>query len=76
MNREAALALIAAGTLRQGSLLEYTPGELLVVDHKLANGPRAASPLAPHHIFVAAPFEGTEGNAGRQAWGYYVDERS
>jgi len=80
VTRAAALARLAAGCLGQGSLLEYTPGELLVVDHRLLDRDcivirrnvwqTVAEP--DDHVFQAAPFT-NQYNRAQKAWGYAVD---
>lgn len=78
MTRAGALAMLASGALASRALLEYTPGEVLVVDHLLGGGERAcarADDTEPKHVFDAAPFMRDDGGSAK-AWGYAVDPRA
>lgn len=71
MNRSAALAELASMAMRHELLFQYTPGESLVLSHKLGN----ADTVEWKGVrFDAAPFKSTDG--GPWGWGYMVDERS
>ena len=79
MTRAGALATVAASCMRDGVLLQYEPGETLVVDHLLGGAERivvldAEGAWIRKHVFDAAPFKPEHG-AGR-AFGYSVDERA
>jgi hypothetical protein len=85
MTRSKALAILAKATFAHGSLLEYEPGERLVVDHRLCDServvirpdPLSAQAFVPYepHVFEAAPYR-SELDPNVKAWAYLVDPRS
>lgn len=76
MTRAAALAKLAAATLKQGSLVEYEPGDRLIVDHLICDVPcivlRKEEGGGDEYVFEAAPFC-RELNSDVKAWAYLVD---